>query len=188
MKQQLYVLELDSGRDYRLARLAGKKIYHTPLNEAAHQALETSFADLTDGERGGPITLMVKGRSLRVPRAARNVAWFGFAELCGKPLAAADYLAIAERFSAVIVEGIPRLTREERDEARRFNILIDALYEARTRLVASARVPPAEIYLAGEGTFEFERTVSRLIEMQSADYIAGRHGLVIGLNPGCRSV
>jgi len=174
LKQKLYVLDLDSGRDYRLARLAGKTVYHMPLNEAAHRALETSFAELTDCERGEPISLIVKGRSLRIPRAARNVAWFGFADLCATALGAPDYLAIAERFAAVIVEAIPRLGREQRDEARRFNILIDALYEARTLLLASAEVPPAEIYVAGDGTFEFRRTVSRLMEMQSAEYVTDR--------------
>jgi cell division protein ZapE len=87
--------------------------------------------------------------------------------LCAKPLAAADYLAIAGRFPAVIVEGIPRLSPQQRNEARRFNVLIDTLYEARTLLIASAEVPPHEIYTAGDGTFEFRRTVSRLIEMQS---------------------
>jgi cell division protein ZapE len=106
--------------------------------------------------------------------AARSVACFGFTELCLRPLAAADDLAIAGRFAAVIIEGIPRLGPEERDAARRFNILIDKLYEARTVLVASAEVPPEEICPAGDGTFEFQRTLSRLIEMQSEDYIANR--------------
>ncbi len=174
LKQKLYVLELDSGRDYRLARLHGKQIYHTPLGEAARQALNATFAQLTDCATAEKTSLTVKGRSLTIPRAARNVAWFGFADLCAKALGAADYLAIAERFAAVIVEGIPRLARERRDEARRFNILIDTLYEARTLLIASAEAPPEEIYVTGDGTFEFQRTVSRLIEMQSEDYIANR--------------
>ncbi len=174
LKEKLFVLELDSGRDYRLARLRGKRVYHHPLGEAAHQALEAAFAELTDGAVGDSTSLTVKGRMLAVPRAARNVAWFGFADLCAKPLAAADYLAIAGRFAAIIVEGIPRLAREQRNEARRFNILIDTLYEARTLLIASAEVRPEEIYSAGDGTFEFRRTVSRLIEMQSHDYIADR--------------
>jgi cell division protein ZapE len=111
-----------------------------------------------------------------VPRAGRNVAWFSFEELCARPLAAADYLALAERYAALIVDGIPRLSPRERNEAQRFHILIDALYEARTLLVASAEVPAAEIYVAGDGAFEFERTVSRLIEMQSEDYLALGHG------------
>jgi cell division protein ZapE len=174
LKQKLYVLELDSGRDYRLARLHGKPIYHQPLDAAAHDALEHAFAELTDGAPGASATLTVKGRPLVIPRAARGVAWFTFEDLCVNPLGAADYLAIAEHFPAVIIEGIPRLSPQQRNEARRFNILIDTLYEARTLLIASAGVPPEQIYTAGDGSFEFRRTVSRLIEMQSEEYIANR--------------
>jgi len=174
LKQKLYVLELDSGRDWRLARLHGKPVYHHPLDEAAHAALEHAFAELTDAAAGEKRTLTVKGRRLIVPRTARSVAWFNFADLCANPLGAADYLAIAERYAAVILEAIPRLGAAQRNEARRLNILIDTLYEARTLLIASAEVPPEEIYTAGDGTFEFQRTVSRLIEMQSDDYIANR--------------
>ena len=174
LKQKLYVLELDSGRDYRLSRLHGKPVYHHPLGETAHDALQHAFAELTDGSSGASATLTVKGRPLVIPRAARGVAWFAFEDLCANPLGAADYLAIAERFPAVIVEGIPRLSPQQRNEARRFNILIDTLYEARTLLIASAEVPPEEIYTAGDGTFEFRRTVSRLIEMQSEEHIANR--------------
>ena len=124
--------------------------------------------------RGESTTLIVKGRRLIVPRAGCNVAWFGFADLCAKPLAAPDYLAVTERFAAVVVEAIPRLTPQQRNEARRFSILIDTLYEARTLQLASAEAPPEEIYPAGDGSFDFQRTVSRLIEMQSEDYIANR--------------
>jgi cell division protein ZapE len=174
LKQKLFVLELDSGRDYRLARLHGKPVYHYPLDKTAHGALEDAFVELTDDAPGTRATLTVKGRPLVIPRAARGVAWFAFEDLCANPLGAADYLAIAKRFPAVIVEGIPRLSPQQRNEARRFNILIDTLYEAHTLLIASAEVPPEEIYPAGDGTFEFRRTVSRLIEMQSEDYIANR--------------
>ena len=174
LKQKLYVLELDSGRDWRLARLHGKPVYHYPLGQAAHDALAHAFAELTDAAPGDSTTIAIKGRSLVIPRTARSVAWFEFADLCAKPLAAPDYLAIAERFAAVIIEAIPRLAPQQRNEARRFNILIDTLYEARTLLIASAEVPPEEIYPAGDGTFGFQRTVSRLIEMQSEDYIANR--------------
>jgi cell division protein ZapE len=175
LKAKLDILELDGGRDWRLARLVGKPVYHHPLGEAAHAALEGAFAELTDDASGASTTITVMGRSLIVPRAARRVAWFAFAELCEQPLAAADYLAIAEHFAAIIIEGIPRLGPEKRDAARRFNIVIDTLYEARTLLIASAEVPPGEIYPDGDGAFEFRRTISRLIEMQSADYIADRH-------------
>jgi len=174
LKKRLEVLDLASGRDYRLARLRGQPVYHVPLGEGAHAALEHAFAELTDHSPGQSLTLTVKGRPLLVPRSARGVAWFSFADLCSNPLAAADYLAIADRFAAVIVEAIPRLAPAERNAARRFNILVDTLYEARTLLIASAAVPPEEIYVDGDGTFEFRRTVSRLIEMQSEGYIANR--------------
>src|SRR5262249_16467747 len=97
-------------------------------------------------------------------------------ELCARPLAAVDYLALVERFGALLVEGIPRLLPRQRNEAQRLHVLVDTLYEARTLLIASAAVPPEQIYVAGDGSFEFQRTVSRLIEMQSADYVANRAG------------
>jgi len=174
LNERVDPVELDSGRDYRLSRLLGRRIYHWPLNEAAQRAMAAAFAELTEQADVGPLTLTVMQRPLVVPRAVGNVAWFNFAELCDRPLAAADYLAIAERFAAVVLEGIPRLPPSERNAAQRFHILIDTLYEARTLLVASAAVPPDEIYVAGDGAFEFRRTVSRLHEMQSEDYIANR--------------
>src|SRR6516165_9652636 len=142
LKERLNVLEIDGGRDWRLARLVGKPTFYHPLGKPAHEALERAFAELTDGAPGESTTLLVKGRSLVVPRSARGVAWFTFAELCEKPLAAADYLSIAERFTAIIIQGIPRLGSGQRDSAKRFNILVDTLYEARTLLIASAEVPP----------------------------------------------
>jgi cell division protein ZapE len=174
LEERLDRLELDSGRDYRLARMQGRRVYHWPLDPAAHDALGAIFAELTENAPAAPETLTVLGRTLAVPRAAANVAWFAFEELCARPLAAADYLAVAERFAAVVVEGIPRLEPYRRNEAMRFHILIDALYEARTLFIASAAVPPEEIYTAGDGAFEFRRTVSRLYEMQSEDYLANR--------------
>jgi cell division protein ZapE len=174
LEDKLDPIQLAGVRDWRLARMLGKPVYHHPLDAAAHRALADSFAELTDYAVGLPATLAVMGRALRVARVARGVAWFGFTGLCIDPLAAADYLAIAEHFAAVIVAGIPRLSPADRDAARRFHMLVHTLYEARTLLIASAEVPPAEIYVAGEGVFEFHRTVSRLIEMQSAEYIADR--------------
>jgi cell division protein ZapE len=174
LEERLDIVELDSGRDYRLMRMRGRKVYHWPNDASAHAALEAAFADLTDGAEVRSETLTVLARPLVVPRVGRNVAWFSFDELCAKPLAAADYLAIAERYAAVIVEGIPRLSPQRRNEAQRFHILIDALYEVRTLLVASAEVSAEDIYVAGDGAFEFQRTVSRLIEMQSEDYLANR--------------
>jgi cell division protein ZapE len=176
LQQALGIIELDSGRDYRLARIIGERVYHWPLGRAADAALAANFAALAGSEQERSETLLVKRRPVAVPRAAGDVAWFRFDELCGRPLAAADYLAIAERYPAVILEGIPRLGPRQRNEAQRFHILIDELYEARTLFIASAEVPPEEIYVAGDGAFEFRRTVSRLHEMQSEDYIASRAG------------
>lgn len=174
LEERLDIVELDGGRDYRLARMRGRPVYHWPLGEASHRALEAAFADLTDGMDGEPMTLTVMARPLHVPRAGRNVAWFDFDALCAQPLSAVDYLALADRFAALIIEGIPRLGRAQRNEAQRFHILIDTLYEARTLLVASAEAPPEELYVAGDGSFEFQRTISRLNEMQSEDYLANR--------------
>ncbi|MGH7092855.1 MAG: cell division protein ZapE [Stellaceae bacterium] len=174
LKARLDLVELDSGRDYRLARMLGRRVYHMPLDAAAHRALGEAFADLTENAEGARETLTVMARPLVVPYAARNVAWFGFDDLCARPLSAVDYLAIAERYGAVIVEGIPRLSPRQRNEAQRFHILIDTLYQAHTLLIASAEVPPPDIYVAGDGSFEFQRTVSRLMEMQSEEYIANR--------------
>jgi cell division protein ZapE len=173
LKEKLDILELDGGRDWRLARFAGRQVYFTPDDDSAYRALERAFADLTQNASAHSATLLVQGHFVVVPRAARGVAWFGFDELCGRPLGPADYLAIARQYHTVIVESIPRLGPERRNEAKRFNIFVDTLYEARGRLVCSAAVPPQAIYTEGDGSFEFQRTVSRLMEMQSAEYIAG---------------
>jgi cell division protein ZapE len=184
LKEKLDVLEVAGGRDYRLARLARQPVYHYPLDDEAKEALEQAFATLTDGAPGERVTLAVKGRLLTASRAAKRVAWFTFDELCNRPLGAIDYLALAEQFHTIILSGIPALGRERRDEARRFNTLIDTLYEAHANLVASAEVPPDQLYRVGDGDFEFQRTVSRLMEMQSAAYIEGRRPLPgNGANP-----
>ncbi|KZD08277.1 cell division protein ZapE [Oceanibaculum pacificum] len=175
IKQKLDVLSVSGGTDYRLDRLRGRPVYHAPLDGAAAAALAETFAQLTDDDPGEPQSVTVLGRNVPVPKAARGVAWFSFADLCQKPLGAGDYLAIADRYHTVIVEGIPRLGKENRNEARRFIHLVDALYERKTNLVCSAEAPPEALYREGEGAFEFQRTVSRLMEMQSADYIAARH-------------
>jgi cell division protein ZapE len=171
LKEKLDVLELESGRDYRLAKLARRPVFHWPLTGAAHEALEAAFADLTDGAAGESATIEVKGRKLVVSRAAKGVAWFTFDELCVRPLGAADYLALAERFHTLILEGVPAMGPEQRNEAKRFNTLIDTLYDRHLNLVASAAAPPEQLYPQGDFAFEFQRTVSRLLEMQSAGYI-----------------
>ncbi len=175
LKNELDVLELDNGRDYRLSRLIGRPVYYAPNDAAASRALEEIFTELTDGTRPEPMVIEVKKRLVKVPRHALQAAWFSFADLCEEALGAVDYLAIAERFESIIIADIPILTPEKRDAARRFNTLIDTLYEAKTHLIVSAAAAPEALYPAGDGSFEFERTVSRLMEMQSSDYLAARH-------------
>ena len=174
LQRSLDVVELDSGRDYRLTRMIGRRVYFQPLDDAAHHALTRAFADLTEGMTEHHETLTVMARPLEVPRCAGHTAWFTFAELCEEPHSAVDFLALVERFAALVVEGIPQLAPQQRNAAQRFHVLVDTLYEAHTLLVASAQVPPQEIYVEGDGSFEFQRTVSRLMEMQSEDYIAHR--------------
>ncbi|HTZ38016.1 MAG TPA: cell division protein ZapE [Stellaceae bacterium] len=174
LQQRLELVALDSGRDYRLARMVGRPVYFHPLDARAAAALADAFAELTEGMTERRETLTVMARPLDVPRCAGHTAWFSFDELCGRPRSAVDYLALVERFAAILVEGIPRLPPERRNEAQRFHILVDTMYEAGTLLIASAAVPPQEIYVAGDGAFEFQRTVSRLMEMQSEDYVANR--------------
>jgi len=176
LQERLDIVELDSGRDYRLARMIGKPTYFHPLDNKAHRALEEAFTALTEDMPERSETLTVMARPVEVPRAAGHTAWFSFEELCAQPLSAVDYLALAERFAAFVVEGIPRLSPNQRNEAQRFHILIDTLYEAHALLIASAEVPPDQIYVEGDGSFEFQRTVSRLYEMQSEDYVAHRNG------------
>ncbi len=173
IKDRLDVLHLDAAKDYRLARLMSMAVYHTPLGPAAERALDKAFAALTDGAPGEPASLTVKGREVVVPMAARGVARFGFADLCDRPLGAADYIAIATAYKAVIIDGIPRLKPAQRDQVKRFATLIDSLYERKVKLVCSAEGGPQDIYPAGDHAFEFERTVSRLMEMQSKEYLDG---------------
>lgn len=174
LEEKLNVLELEGGRDWRLARFAGRQVYFVPADDRAYRALERAFGDLTGNASAPGAILMVQGRRLVVPRAAKGVAWFSFAELCGSPLGPADYLALCREYHTIVLEGIPRMGPEQRNEAKRFHMLVDTLYEAHGNLVASADAPPPLLYSAGDGAFEFERTVSRLIEMQSKSYIAAR--------------
>ena len=174
--ERLDVLHLDSATDYRLNRLKGHPVYHAPWGAGATRALNQSFKDLTDAEGGAPSVLTVQGRTLPVPDQARGVARFSFEDLCARPLGAADHLAIAEAFHTVLIDDIPALSPAKRNEAKRFVTLIDALYENKVRLICSAEVEATQLYPAGDGAFEFERTVSRLLEMQSDAYLSARPG------------
>ncbi len=175
IKDKLDILVLEAAQDYRLGRLAGQAVYHTPLGVAADTALDAAWARLTDDAPLKPDYVQMPGRRIAVPAAAHQVARFTFADLCEQPLGPSDYLAIAAQFSTLILKDIPQMTEEKKDAARRFVTLIDALYEHRTALVCSAAVPPEQLYVGREGGFEFARTASRLMEMQAADYIKQRH-------------
>ncbi len=165
------VVALDGPTDYRLDRLRGLEVYLTPAGAAAHERLEAVFAALGDSAPGGTETIAIGSRRLVVPRASRGAAWFKFGELCAQALGAADYLALAERYHTLLVEDVPVLTADRRNEARRFMTLVDAAYERRMMLVISAAAPPERLYPAGDGAFEFQRTASRLVEMQSRDWL-----------------
>lgn len=177
LKQKLDVLHLDSPTDYRMDRLNQMPVYVTPLGPEADAALEKDFRALTEGEEPAPATIEVQGRRTTVPRAAKGVAFIAFPDFCGRPLGAADFLALAAAFHTVILADVPKMTREKRNEAKRFVTLIDALYEHRTKLICSAGATPDELYPSGDGSFEFHRTVSRLMEMQSREYLHEPHAL-----------
>ncbi|MBM3512273.1 MAG: AFG1 family ATPase [Alphaproteobacteria bacterium] len=175
IKDKLDVLELEARQDYRLGRLAGSTVYHTPLDANADAALDRAWSRLTDDANPTPDTVLVQGRKIPVSAAAHQVARFTFAELCEKPLGPVDYLAIAAQYATIILKDVPRMDQEKRDAARRFVTLVDALYDHRTALICSAGAPPHELYAGHDNSFEFHRTVSRLIEMQAADYFEQRH-------------
>ncbi len=166
LKGHMVVHHLQSPTDYRQDRLAGSPVYFHPADGAARAEIDTLWGDLTGGA-WEPLTLTVKGREVVLPGFRNGVARVAFWELCGRPLGPADYLAVAEAVRVLILEDIPRLSRSNFNEAKRFVTLIDALYEAKVRLIASAADVPERLYIEGEGTFEFERTASRLREMQS---------------------
>ncbi|MEQ9520490.1 MAG: cell division protein ZapE [Parvibaculum sp.] len=171
VENAMEVVPLDSDKDYRLDRVRGMAVYHSPLGAPANAEMDACFAALTDGLPPKAKILAVKGRAVDVPCAVHDVARFSFVDLCAKPLGASDYLKIAETFHTVFVDHIPQLSAANRNEAKRFVTMIDAFYERKVRLVASAAVAPDALYAAGDGHFEFQRTVSRLMEMQSADYL-----------------
>ncbi len=166
LKAQMEVHELASPTDYRQTRLKGERTYFHPADARARAAIEEIWSDLAGSERAS-LVLHVKGREVTLPGFANGVGRARFYDLCGQPLGPADYLAIADAVRVLIVEDIPRLSSENYNQARRFVTLIDALYEARVRLIATAADVPERLYIEGEGSFEFERTASRLREMQS---------------------
>ena len=183
IEQRMRVVPLNGPTDYRLDRLAGLDTWHVPNGEAATAALSEAFFRLTDYPVEDRANVPAEeldvggGRTLHVPKSLKGVAVFSFKRLCGEARGAADYLSLARRFHTVILVGIPVMSRDMRNEAARFVTLVDALYEHRVKLLAAADAEPAALYPAEDGGFEFQRTVSRLEEMQSADYLAEGHGV-----------
>ena len=182
IEKELDVLALNGPVDYRLERLGGMATWHVPLGDAATAQVREAFFRLTDyspedAEHVPSADLDVGGgRILHVPKCLKGVAVFSFKRLCAEARGASDYLAIAQNYHTVIIVGIPRMGPENRNEAARFVTLIDALYELKVKLLATAAAQPEDLYAAGDGRFEFDRTISRLMEMQSADYLALGHG------------
>jgi cell division protein ZapE len=182
IEARMDVMTLDGPTDYRLERLAGAPTWYAPLGDDTTAAVSRTFFRLTDyspDDRAHVPSCELPvpgGRTLHVPKALKGVGVFSFKRLCGEPRGAADYLAIARAFHTVIIVGIPVMGPERRDQAARFKVLIDALYEHKVKLIAAAAAAPESLYPEGDGAFEFERTVSRLMEMQSADYLAEGHG------------
>jgi cell division protein ZapE len=186
IEEKLDVVELDARADYRLEKLKRAPVYYSPIGPKADAALDAAFLALTGHARGERLEVELLGRRLDVPQAIDGVARFGFDALCRRPLGSADYLDIAQRFHTVVLDRIPALAESERNEARRFIILIDALYDMRVKLIASAAGEPETLYAGKDGAeaFEFARTASRLYEMRSAEYLALPHGRDSGSQAG----
>jgi len=174
LRDRMQVVELTAETDYRQHRLEGAQVYFHPAEAGARDAIDRLWQELTGGDPGTPLVLKVQGRKVEIPRHHNGVARANFWEVCGRPLGPADYLEVARNVRVLILEHIPRLSATNYNEAKRFVTLIDALYEARVRLIASAADAPEKLYLEGAGSFEFERTASRLREMQAADWAADR--------------
>jgi cell division protein ZapE len=177
LEDKLDVLELNGPSDYRLQRISGLDIYITPLGAEADVKMDAAWLRLTDTKRGEVQTLTVLGRPLRIPQAARGAARFSFDDLCVRPLAAPDYLAIARHFHTLLIDRIPQMSTDMRNEARRFSVLIDTLYDEGAKLICSAATAPDQLYTAGDGAEAFRRTASRLVEMRSEDYLRRGHGV-----------
>ncbi len=182
IERELDVLPLNGPLDYRLERLGGMATWHVPLGEHATAQVREAFFRLTDYSPEDAENVPAAhidlggGRSLHVPKSLKGVGVFSFKRLCGEARGAADYLALAQSYHTVILVGIPRMGADQRNEAARFVTLIDALYEHKVKLLAAADAQPGDLYEQGDGRFEFERTISRLMEMQSQDYLALGHG------------
>ena len=175
MKQRLEILELGGGHDYRLDRLRELDVYLTPPGAWAAQKLDEAFRALSGGLDGEPRVLRTQGRDVPIPRAAPGVAMADYMDWCARPMGAADFLCIADNFHTVILGDIPRMSPDSQDKAARFVTMIDSFYERKVKFICSAAAAPDKLYVEGDGAFEFQRTASRLMEMQSPEYLALPH-------------
>jgi cell division protein ZapE len=175
LKRRLEILELGGGRDYRMDRIRELDVYLTPLGAWATAKLDEAFRTLSGGADGEPRVLRTQGRDVPVPRAAPGVAMADYMDWCARPMGAADFLCIADHFHTVILAGIPKMGPDSQDKAARFVTMIDSFYERKVKFVCSAAASPEKLYTEGDGAFEFQRTVSRLMEMQSPEYLALPH-------------
>ncbi len=173
LKRHAQVMHLDAETDYRLEKLSRVPVYMKPVSEETERAFDGAWADLVNGSAEQQDEIVVKGRHVPVPRVVRDAARFTFSDLCRKPLAARDYLAIADRYRTVFLEHVPVMDDSTRNEAKRFILLIDTFYDRKVRLVVTAEAPPDQLYRGRTGAeaFEFDRTASRLIEMQSEEWL-----------------
>ena len=171
IKDRMDVIEVDSGVDYRRRTLEQAQLYHTPLGPAADAALEATFTQLAEARDESPL-LHIEHRELKAVRRAGGVVWFDFRTLCGGPRSQNDYLELAQQFHTVILSNVPLMPPKFASEARRFTLLVDVLYDRRVKLIMSAEVSPEQLYTEGPLAHEFPRTISRLNEMQSAEFLS----------------
>jgi cell division protein ZapE len=172
-------IELAARTDYRLEKLGGVEVWHVPADAKAHAAIDQVWRSLAGGDGGAPHSIAFRGRTIEVPLAFAGAARFTFADLCMQPYGAADFVQIAQRFHTLVIENIPAMGDDSRNEGKRFIVLVDSLYDQGVKLVASAAAEPDRLYTGtvGAEAFEFQRTASRLMEMRSADYLARGHGV-----------
>lgn len=176
LKKNVEVLKLDAEKDYRLSHFKSlSTVYYCPIDKKADDFLRQTFSNITNNATPRSRTIKIASRDLVVERTHGDVAWVSFAEICETALGAADYIELAREFSTIILSDIPKLTKEYRNEAKRFVTFIDELYEHKVKLICTAAAAPSELYKSGDGSFEFERTVSRLTEMQSDKYLQEEH-------------
>lgn len=176
LKERMQIIHVNGETDYRTEKTDTLEVYFHPLGQTASQKADDMFAGLTGCAPARPESLQVKGRTIDVPAASCGAARFSFAELCERPHGAEDYLAITEKYETIFIEGVPKMSYDRRNEAKRFMTLIDVLYDANRKIVITADAPPDKLYYGHDHAFEFQRTVSRLQEIQSADYFCRNDG------------